>query len=43
MNDIFQFGENSAYELKSGNHLQRTNIKTVHFDCESIKTIGAKL
>ena len=26
VNDVFQFGKNSACELRSGNHLQRTNI-----------------
>ena len=26
MNDVFQFGKNSAYDLRSGNHLQRTNM-----------------
>ena len=31
MNDVVQFGKNSAYELRNGNHLQRTNIQTVHF------------
>ena len=39
MNDVFQFGKNSAYELRSGNHLQRTNIQTVHFGSESINPI----
>ena len=43
MNDVFQFGKNSAYELRSGNHLQRTNIQTVHFGSESIKILGAKI
>ena len=43
MNNVFQFGKNSAYELRSGNHLQRTNIQTVHFGSESIKTLGAKI
>ena len=43
INDVFQFGKNSAYELRSGNHLQRTNIQTVHFGSESIKTLGAKI
>ena len=43
MNDLLQFGKNSAYELRSGNHLQRTNIQTVHFGSESIKTLGAKI
>ena len=42
-NDVFQFGKNSAYEFRSGNHLQRTNILTVHFSSESIKTLGAKI
>ena len=41
--NVFQFGKNSAYELGSGNHLQRTNILTVHFSSESIKTLGAKI
>ena len=35
MNDLLQFGKNSASELRSGNHLQRTNIQTVHFGSES--------
>ena len=39
MNDVFQFGKNFAYELRSGFHLQRTNIQTVHFGSESIKTL----
>ena len=43
MNDVFQFDKNSAYELRSGNHLQRPNIQNVHFDSESIKTLGAKI
>ena len=43
MNDIFQFGKNSAYEHRSSNHLQRTNIQTAHFGGESIKTLGAKI
>ena len=43
MSDVFQFVKNSVYELKSGNHLQRTNIQTVHFGSDSIKTLGAKI
>ena len=39
MNDVFQFGK----ELESGNHLQRTNIQTVHFGSESIKTLKGKI
>ena len=43
MNDVFQFGKSSAYELRSGNHLQRANIQTLHFGSESIKALGAKI
>ena len=43
MNDAFQFGKNSAYELKSGNDLERTDIQTVGFGSESIITLGAKI
>ena len=43
MTDLFQFGKYSAYELRSDNHLQKTNIQTVHFSNESIKALGAKL
>ena len=43
MNDVFQFGKSSAYELRSDNHLQRTNIQTLHFGSESMKTLGAKV
>ena len=41
--NVFQCGKNSAYELRSGNYLQRTNIQTVHFGSESIKTLGAEI
>ena len=43
MNDIFQLDKNSSYKLRSGNHLQRTNIQTVHFGSESIKKLGTKI
>ena len=43
MNDAFQFGKNSAYEIKSGNNLERTDIQTVRFGSESIITLGAKI
>ena len=42
MNDAFQLGENSAFELRSGNHLQRTNIQTAHLGNESIKDLTPK-
>ena len=41
--NVIQFGKNSANELRSGNHLQRTNIQTLHFGSESIKILGAKI
>ena len=37
MNDAFQFDKNAAYELRSGNELQRTNIETVHFGSELLR------
>ena len=43
INNVFQFGKTSAYELRSSNHFQRTNIQTVHFGSESINALGAKL
>ena len=43
MTGLFQFGKYSAYELRSDNHLQKTNIQTVHFSNESVKTLGAKI
>ena len=42
MNAAFQFGKNSAYELKSDNHLQILNTQTVHLSSKSIKTLWAK-
>ena len=43
MNDVSQFCNNFAYELRIDNHLQRTNIQTVHFASKSIKTLGTKI
>ena len=40
---FFQFSKNSDYEFRSDNHLQRTNIQTVHFGSKSIKTLRAKI
>ena len=40
---FFNLAKNSTYELRSGNYLQRTNVQTVHFGSESIKTQGAKI
>ena len=41
MNDVFQFVKNSAYGLRSGNHLQRKNTQTVHSGSKYIKTLGS--
>ena len=43
MNNAFQFGKNSGYDFRCGNHLQRTNVPTENFGSESIKTLGAKI
>ena len=43
MKNVFQFGKNSACELRSSNHFQRTKIQTEHCGSESIKTLGAKI
>ena len=40
---LFNLAKNYAYELRNGNYLQRTNIQTVYFGSESIKTLGAKI
>ena len=35
MNDVFQSGKDSVYELRNRNrHLQRTNIQTINFGSE---------
>ena len=43
MNEIFQFFENTVYELRSGVHLPGRNSRTVFFGTESIINLGAKL
>ena len=43
MNEIFQFFENSVYELRSGVHLPSRNSRTVFFGTDSIMNLGAKL
>ena len=37
INDFFQFGRNSVYELSSGNYFQRSNIQTINFANKSVK------
>ena len=43
MNEVFQFFENPAYELRSGVHLPSRNSRTVFFGTESIINLGSKL
>ena len=41
--NVFQFNKNSAKQLRSGNHLQRTNIQTVYFGSQYITALGANI
>ena len=43
MNDIFQFSENSVYNLRSGIKLEKPKIHTVQFGSESTVFLGAKI
>ena len=43
MNEIFQFFENTVYELRIGVHLPSKNSRTVFFGIESIMNLGANL
>ena len=43
MKEIFVFQENETYNLRSGNHLARKNIRTTQYGIESISNLGAKL
>ena len=43
MNEIFQFFENTVYELRIGVHLPSKNSRTVFFGIESIMNLGGKL
>ena len=43
MKEIFVFQETDTYNLKSGNHLARKNIRTTQFGIESVSNLGAKL
>ena len=43
MNEIFQFFENTVYELRIGVHLPGKNSRTVFFGTESIMNLGANL
>ena len=43
MKEIFVFQENETYNLRSGNHLARKNIRTTQYGIESVSNLGAKL
>ena len=43
MNEILDFSKNSAYELRCGNSLARSNIHSTHFGIESIANIATKI
>ena len=43
MKEIFIFYENPTYNLRSGNHLTRRNIRTAHYGTEAISNLGAKI
>ena len=43
MSEVFIFEENTAYNLRIGSHLQRSNTHTIHYGVESISTLGAKI
>ena len=42
MKEIFIFHE-PPYNLRSGNHLTRRNIRTTHYGIETISNLGAKI
>ena len=41
--NVFQFNKNSAKQLRSGNHLQRTNMQAVYFGSQYITALGANI
>ena len=43
MKEIFIFHENPTYNLRSGNHITRRNIRTSHHGIETISNLGAKI
>ena len=43
MKEIFIFHENPTYNLRSGNHLTRRNIRPTHYGIETISNLGAKI
>ena len=43
MKEIFIFHENPTYNLRSGNHLTRRNIRTTYYGIKTISNLGAKI
>ena len=43
MKEIFIFHESLTYNLRTGNHLTRRNIRTTHYGIETISNLGAKI
>ena len=43
MKEIFIFHENPKYNLRSGNHLTRRNIRKTHYGIETISNLDAKI
>ena len=43
MKEIFIFHENPTYNLRSGNHLTRRNIRKTHYGIETISNLGARI
>ena len=41
--EFFVFQENETYNLRSGNHLARNNIRTTQYGIESVSNLGGKL
>ena len=43
MKEFFIFHENATYNLRSGNHLTRRNIRAIHYGIKTISNLGAKI
>ena len=43
MKEIFTFVENNSYNLRSGMHLSRVNVRSTQYGTESISNLGAKI
>ena len=43
MKEIFTFVENNSYNLRSGMHLSRVNVRSTQYGTESIGNLGTKI